>query len=98
MKLVSNPTEPPPAEVCVRRMDAISTDALNNLHQALIQTWKLLWEDPESRLAKLAVLGNAEQQAAAFAQHARTWAFLEASGVAVDDKYKAPPPDFVMPG
>ena len=70
-------------------MEELSADALRQLLDALIQTWKIMWEDQESLPARMGVMEGKLPEA--FAQHARTWAFLEASGMPVPDRFKAPP-------
>lgn len=57
--LIANPTVPQVGEPEVQRMTDISNAAIAAFH--------LLWDDPETRVAKLAVMGT--NAVAAFEQH-----------------------------
>ena len=87
--LIANPTVPQVGEPEVQRMTDIRNAALENLKITAITAFDLLWDDPETRAAKLAVMGT--NAVAAFEQHARTVQYLLESGVALDPADYTPP-------
>lgn len=87
--LIANPTVPQVGEPEVLRMTEIRNAALDNLKLTAVTTFHLLWDDADTRAAKLAVMGT--NAVAAFEQHARTVQYLLASGVEMDPADYTPP-------
>lgn len=89
MDLIPNPTIISPAESAVIRIGERAAEALTVLKSATVEAFHALWDDHETVADKLAVMGvNA---VASFDQHARTVAFLLASGVEMNPADYTPP-------
>lgn len=91
---IETPTVPPVAEQQMREIGKAYMDALEKLRDAVIHTWKLMWE-PAGIAERVAVMGDTAAES--LAKHRRTWEFLESMGVSVPDQFKAPPEGVTLP-
>lgn len=53
MNLVAHPTEPLPGEAAATRAGQIAVSGLMRLKEAVIETFRLIWEDPANTLARI---------------------------------------------
>ncbi len=94
MKLIDKLTVELPGESVVKRMQDISSNAIESLRAATIETFHLLWDDRSSRQDKLDRMGS--RAVPAFIQHAMTIEFLLRSGIQIDPRDYTPPMSYSL--
>lgn len=79
MSYVKNPTVVGEAEARLMQIDQLKATALESLKASTVESFKLLWGKPDQTAEMLERMGD--NAAAGFETHARTVAYLLASGV-----------------
>ena len=89
MSYVKNPTVVGEAEARLMQIDQLKATALESLKASTVESFKLLWGKPDQTAEMLERMGDTA--ASGFEAHARTVAYLLASGVQMTPEDYTPP-------